>query len=196
MKKILALVFALIAIGHVNANEINPKSPVGISVVKQGNIVKLFYRGEQAGKVKIAIYNEKGNEVFTETMRNREHFMRPYNFSSLPEGNYTIQLSDANGKHFQKVKHSLSNGKRVAHLSRLSKEQNKYMLAVPNKGTDALTVKIFDERNTLLYQGTEVIDGNFARLYDLSKVKGEHIFEIIDQNGNVNRLTKPSVKNK
>lgn len=60
------------------------------------------------------------------------------------------------------------------------------MPSVPNSGTGALTVKIFDERNTLLYEGTEVIDGNFAKLYNLNKIDGEPIFEISDQNGNAN----------
>lgn len=189
MKKILTLVFALIVIGHVNANNIDPKSPVGMSVVKRGNVVKLFYRGEQSGKVKITIYNEKGFKVFTETMRNKEHFMRPYNFASLPEGNYTIELSDTNGRRFHNVKHSVSYGKRVATLHRLEHERSKYMLSVPNIGADALTVKIFDEHNTLVYEVTEVIEGNFAKLYNLEKLEGKPVFEIIDQNGNATRLT-------
>jgi len=194
MKKILALVFALAAIGYVNAKGIDPKSPVRISVVKQGNVVKLFYRGAQSGKVKVSIYNEKGFEVFTETMRNKEHFMRPYNFVSLPEGNYTIELSDSNGKRFQNVRHSLSSGKRVARLHRLNNEQNKYMLSVPNSGTDALTVKIFDESNTLLYEGTEVVNGDFAKLYNLERIHGEPVFEIIDQSGKANRLTASELR--
>src|SRR5689334_12678949 len=98
MKKILSLVVVLIAIGQVSAKGIEPKSPVGISVIKQGAIVKLFYRGEQSGKVKVTIFNEKGDVIYREILANTEQFMRPYNFSSLPEGAYTIELRDDQGR--------------------------------------------------------------------------------------------------
>jgi len=197
MKKLLALVFALIAIGHVYANEFEPKSPVGIAVVKSGDIVKLFYRGEQTGKVKVTIYNAKGHAVFVETMNKTEHFMRPYNFSSLPEGDYTFELTDAKGIRFQKVTHSYSPNTsstytRPGHLSRLNRFENKYLLTVPNRGRESLSVKIFDDRNTLLYEGTEVMDGDFAKVYNLNGIEGEHTFEIVDQSGKANRFIKPT----
>jgi hypothetical protein len=191
MKKILAVVFALIAMGHVHANGNEPGSPNGISVLKHGDVVKLYYRGEKVGKVRVTIYNEKGREVFTETLRNTEEFMRPYNFSFLPDGSYTIELNDSQGKQMKKVIHSVSGGKRVAHLSHVSKANNKYLLVVPNEGRDAITVKIFDERNRLLYQGRKVIDGDFAKVYNLNQIEGEYTFEIIDKSGKTNRLSKP-----
>lgn len=192
MKKILSLVVVLIAIGHVNANPIGPNSPVGMSVVKSGEVIKLFYRGEKTGNVRVAIYNENGHEVYAETFRKTENFMRPYNISALPEGNYTIALRDEQGTRTQKITHRAGEHKRIAHLTRLSSlGKNKYMLAVPNDGRDALTVKIFNERNELLYENTEVIVGDFAKLYNLNKLTGNHTFEIVDGSGKVNRLSKP-----
>src|SRR5687768_9204205 len=104
MKKItLVFVLSLMAVGFVNANGTNPESPLGMSVIKYKNIVKVFYRGEQAGKVKVTIFNAHGRMVHKETLKNTENFMRPYNFSSLPAGDYTIELSDAKGTRSQKV---------------------------------------------------------------------------------------------
>jgi hypothetical protein len=192
MKKILSLVVVvLIAVGHGYANGTEPNSPLGMSVIKHGALVKLFYRGEQSGKVKVTIYNKRGVVVFKETLENTQDFMRPYNFSSLPSGSYTIELCDEQGKRFQKVIHSSAQGKRVAHLTRLHKGENTYVLAVPNKGDDKLTVKIYDQRNSILYEETQVIEGNFAKVYNLNKVGGQHIFEITDKSGRMNRLTKP-----
>ena len=188
MKNIVAFVFVLLAIGHVNASGVKPDSPVGISVIKKGAVVKLFYRGEQSGKVKVTIYDEDGKVVFTETHNNTEHFMRPYNFSSLPAGNYTIELSDEQGKLFRKVTHSWKTEIRSAHLTRLNDNENKYMLAVPNKGQDALTVRIYDHNYKQLYQETEIINGNFAKVYNLRWLHGPHIFEITDQKGKTNRF--------
>lgn len=196
MKKIttLVFVFALMTVGFVNANDINPKSPVGMSVMKYKNIVKVFYRGEQAGKVKVTIFNAKGRTVYNETFRNTENFMRPYNFSFLPPGDYTIEVSDAQGTRSQKVSYGTSEKKRTAHLSRLSND-NTYILAVPNEGREALTIRIFDDNNALVYRETAVIDGDFAKVYNLNKFKGNHTFEIIDKKGRINRLSKPAVNN-
>lgn len=190
MKKILAVVFALIVAGQVNAKGIEPKSPVGMSVLKSGSIVKLFYRGEQPGKVKVKIYNERRHIVFFETLQNTENFMRPYNFSTLPEGEYVIELSDEQATRTQKVSHKSVSTKRIAHLTRLNDEECKYVLAVPNNGRDALTVRIFDENLKMVYQETQIIDGNFAKVYNLDSIDGEHTFEIEDRDGRVNRLAK------
>lgn len=190
MKKILALVFAFAAMGQVNANAPEPHSPVGMSVVKTGSVVKLFYRGEQAGTVKVTIYNEKGEKVFTESMKNTENFMRPYNFSSLPEGNYTIELRDEQGISVKEVSYTRPAPKRVAHLTRLGREEGKYMLAVRNSGRESLTIRIYGAGNQLLHKETEVVAGDFAKVYNLHSVTGEHVFEIVDRKGNVTRLSK------
>jgi len=190
MKKILTLVFALITISQVNANETEPSSPVGMSVLKNGPIVKLFYQGEQTGKVKVTIYNEKGRVVFTEVMKEMENFMRPYNFSSLPAGEYTIELKDEQGKRAKKITHAGGKQKRMAVLTRLGHDANKYMLAVPNEGRQAFTVRIYNNYSKLLYQKTQMVDGDFASVYNLNKLGGNYTFEVADQKGNIVRLKK------
>jgi hypothetical protein len=197
MKKFLSLSFLamVIAIGHVQANSGGPESQVGMSVIKSGSLVRLYYRAEQSGNVKVAIYNDRNQFVFGETIRNTEQFMRPYNFSFLPEGNYTIELSGGNSKYTEKVKHSFSSNdtsiKLPARLARVSSGGNRYLLMVPNKGHNALTVKIFDERNNLLYNRTETIHDDFAKVYNLGRFTGNHTFEIVDSNGGFNRLAQP-----
>jgi hypothetical protein len=178
------------AVGQVSANGIGPSSPVGISVVQNGALVKLFYRGEQSGKVKVTIYNQEGEVVYREILQNTESFMRPYNFASLPHGSYTIELRDNTGRRTQKIDHRLSHEKRPAHLMRM-KNDNRYVLSVPNKGKGALTVRIFDDHNRVIYEETEVVDGNFARVYNLNNITGEHIFEVRDASGKINRMSRP-----
>ena len=175
MKKILSLVLVLVAIAQANANEVDPKSPVGMAVVKNGAIVKLFYRGEQSGKVKVTIYNHKGDVVFKEVMQETEHFMRPYNFASLPEGQYTIELNDASGKRFHKVTHAKPKEKRVVYVTRLNQGGNKYMLAVRNDEKDVLTVRIYNHK-AMIFEETQRVDGDFARVYNLTSVVGDPTF--------------------
>jgi len=190
MKKILSVVLVLIAIGQVSAIAAEPESPLGISVIKNGELVKLFYRGEHSGKVKVTIYNDKGDVVFTETMQKTEQFMRPYNFKALPYGEYTIELADESGKRFEKVSHRALNEKRTAHVTRLAGFENKFMLAVPNKGKEKLTIRIYDRDNRILLEEQQSIQGDFAKVYKLEQLAGDHTFEIVDQDGRKNRIVK------
>ena len=190
MKKILALVLVLFAVAQVDANDVDPKSPVGMSVIKSGTLVKLYYRGEQSGKVKVTIYNHSGRVVFKEILKDTEHFMRPYNFVSLPDGEYTIELDDESGKRYQKVTYSTRKQEIVAHLTRLNKNENRYMLAVPNIGKETLTVRIYDGHNKMIYTETQKVEGNFAKMYNLNSVSGATTFEVLDKTGNITRLTK------
>lgn len=190
MKKILTLVFAVFAMSQISAYAIEPDGPVGISVLKNGAVVKLFYRAEQAGKVKVTIYNERGRIVFTETMKDREHFMRPYNFSRLPSGDYTIELLDAQGTRVKTIHHAKEERRRTAYLTRLSEDENKYMLSVLNEGSNPLTVRIYDAYSRMVYNNTEVIHGDFAAVYNLNKLSGACLFEVVDQKGNRVRLKK------
>jgi len=192
MKKILSLVVVLIAIGQVSAKGIEPKSPVGISVIKQGAIVKLFYRGEQSGKVKVTIFNERGDVVYREILANTAQFMRPYNFSSLPEGEYIIELRDEQGRRVEQVDYKFPSEKRTAHLTRLNDHENRFMLAVPNQGVDDFHIRIIDDRNNVLYEERQHVIGDFAKVYNLNKFTGRHTFEVSDNAGRISRLVKSS----
>jgi hypothetical protein len=191
MRKFLALLlFVGIVSARVNAHATTPASPTNMALVKSGNVFKLFYRGEQSRKVHVTIYNEKGKVVFREILRHTQNFMRPYNFSSLREGVYTIELTDTQGTRVEKVNHSFAIEK-LAHLTRINTGENKYLLTVPNRGGNVLKVKIFNERNGLLYEKTEVIEGDFGKVYDLREIEGVPVFQVVDQQGRSIRLSKP-----
>jgi hypothetical protein len=191
MKKFLTILVVLTAVcGAVNANEIdNPKASVGMAVMKTGSIVKLFYKGSVAGDVKVAIYNAKGDRVFRETIRNIENFVRPYNFSSLEEGEYVIELDGADGKQLQKVSYFKGRIERLMNLVHLAGPENKYVLTVSNKGNEKLQVRIYDAESTLLYSETESFQGDFAKIYNLNKVGEKFRFEVTDSNGLTKSLT-------
>ena len=130
--------------------------------------------------------------MFSLFIRKTDNFMRPYNFSTLPQGNYTIELSDGQSRHVEKVNHSLSSANRAVKIVRLSKDENRYLLAVPNRGHDLLTIRIFDERQALLFEGREVINGDFAKVYNLNGVKGTQVFQVTDQAGRISRQVESS----
>jgi hypothetical protein len=191
MKNLLTILVVLTAVcGAVNVNAIDkPKAPVGMAVVKSGSIFKVYYRGAKPGDVKVTIYNDKGVQVYKEKIHNLESFIRPYNFSTLSEGEYTVELEGEDGKQIQPLSYHITSTKKLMKLAHVTGTDNKYLLMVANKGNDVLQVKIYDGSNSLLYNTTETIQGDFGKVYNLSTVGKNFSFEVTDQNGNTEILT-------
>jgi hypothetical protein len=192
MKKILTVVVVLTVVfsSVVNANEIDkPKSPVGMAVVNTGSVVKLFYQGVKSGRVKVTIINANNETIFKETLSDVENFMRPYNFSSLPDGAYRIVLEGENGKQVQTIAYKKPSKLKLMDLTQVAGVAGKYMLRVSNKEKDVLTVRIFDRSASLVYEATENISHDFAKLYNLEKVGEGFYIEVTGKNGITQTLT-------
>jgi hypothetical protein len=194
MKKIFSILLSLtLVVGVVRANDADPKSPVGIAVIKSGSIFKLFYKGEQTGDVKVKITDSRGSAVFSETIKNVESFVRPYNFSSLSEGEYTIQLDGHGGKQTQHVTYVSENkimAPKLANILHVTGSAQRYMLTVSNKaGADVLKIKIYDDSNSLVYSETQEITGDFAKIYNLNNVGKNFTVEVTDRSGSTQWLT-------
>ncbi len=59
------------------------------------------------------------------------------------------------------------------------------MLAVSNTGKDEIVINFYDESGALLFSASEEIDGNFAKVYDLKKIKGKVLAEVADAKGKI-----------
>ena len=88
MKKTLSVLVVLMVISSVvfARRADNPGAAAGMAVVKNGTTFKLYYKGTQQMDVKVSILDATNKIVFTEVLRKVEGFVRPYNFSNLPEG--------------------------------------------------------------------------------------------------------------
>lgn len=175
-----ALIFCSTAFAGID----NPEAAAtGMAIMKQGSMIKLFYKGTKSADVKVAIYNSSNMLVFSETIRNVDGFVRPYNFSSLREGVYSIELTGENGRQVERVNYTLGKVEKLANVLHIAGEQSKYMLTVSNKGKDAITVKIYDAKGNMVYKQTEEVDGDYARIYNLEKYTGGVTFEVSDSHG-------------
>ena len=75
-------------------------SPALLSVTAStaASVFNINYKMVEKGTVNISIYDKSNELVFTEVLIDVKSFVRPYNFSELPEGEYTIVVADKNGK--------------------------------------------------------------------------------------------------
>jgi hypothetical protein len=109
------------------------KSESGMAVVKSNaSSYKLIYKAELASNVKVEIINADNKVVFSEIIKNSDGFARPYNFGSLPEGDYTIRLDNGSNWLSEKVSYRQGEVQKLAHLVTL--KDGRYLLTVPGLG--------------------------------------------------------------
>ncbi|MGC3944481.1 MAG: hypothetical protein QM762_08185 [Chryseolinea sp.] len=183
MKKNFLILTAalLVTFGAFAGNK--PTAAAGVAVVSNGTTLKLYYKAASESNVKISISNEEGQIVYTEKLKNTDGFVRPYNLASAPSGEYTIEVTDEYSTHTEKVTIGQQHKPELASLLRVTGEDGKYLLAIPSKEAKGISIRILAD-DKVIYDEVMEISSDFAKIYNLKKVKGEVTFEIKDQKGN------------
>jgi hypothetical protein len=175
----LALTLSVVATGaFATANE----SSMSVVAGANAGIFKVVYKSASANRVEVTIRNSNNESVFSETLNKMTAFVRPYNFSELPEGEYTIELTDSQGKKVEKVNYSLGAVKSLVRVTKLNNDPSKFMVTVGNQGENEITVAIYSESGDLLHNGKFEVEGDFAVVFNLKKV-GSYTFVITDKSG-------------
>ncbi len=195
MKKSIFIWTLLLIAGTATLATASDNPSASMAVLKNGSTIKLFYKGVEETNVKVLILNDVNEIVFVERIKNTDGFVRPYNFSQLPDGNYSIQLTDDNGRQIERVNYRSEQpvkSKRLLHVMHIKGSTDKFILSIPNKGDDEILISIYNDQNTVLHSSKEKIDGDFAKIYNLKDYYGRVTFVIEDRSGNTNFVTKDS----
>lgn len=189
MKKILALSLSVLLCTLVFAGGTdNTSSASGVAVIKKdAETYKLFYKADKAGGVKISILNSKQEIVFQESIKTEDGFVRPYNFGSLAEGDYTIEVVDASGKQVEKIHNYAEKSKKNFHIRKI-KDEDKVVLSVSGKGSETISVRVYDALDNIIYNEDKEISGDFAQVYNLKNIKGGVTIEVSGENGETKTL--------
>jgi len=169
---------------------LSPKSISGIAVVKSpvSGLFKVYYKAAETANVKVTILNDKDQEVFTETIRKVNGFIRPYSFNNLSEGMYTIRIEDGTTVQAEKVEYRSGEIEKLIQVRKLLTEDGKYLLTATGKGQENITINIYNPTDQLLYTESRLVKDTFATVYNLSKVKGAISFEVVHSNGSSQKL--------
>lgn len=162
-------------------------APASVAVISSVNtsVYNVFYKAEVAGDVKVSILDKNKNLIFTETFTNVASFKRPYNFSQLSEGQYTIVIEDKSGKKTEEVNYELSKVESFIRVNKVANAEGKYILNVTSTGAEDVYVKI-SNGSTILHEQKIVVDKTFGLIYNLSQLKnkvGEITFEVVTESG-------------
>src|SRR5258708_7988949 len=103
MKKMSVVLVALGTIGCAVELGSPKSSEGGVAIIKNGAVVKVIYQGPSESVVKVTILDGDDQKVFEEKIYSNGKFIRPYNLSQLPQGDYKICVDDKNGKHMEKI---------------------------------------------------------------------------------------------
>lgn len=169
----------------------NPKkNSSSMAVVKRDeSSFNLIYKSELEASVNVQIFNEDKALVFTEMISKSNGFVRPYNFASLSEGDYTIKLDNGANSLSETVHYSTVSHEKQAQLIQM--RNGKYLLTVPGQGQDVISIEVLNAIGEKVYSENIAVEGNFAKVFDLRMMNGDFAFEIRDQHGASKTLWKP-----
>lgn len=188
MKKILAIAGVLFCTASFAGGTDEPKAGSGVAVIKNGEAsYRLIYKAEKESDVNVSIYDSNNKLVFSDKVKHTDGFTRPYNFSNLKEGDYTITIEDGSTRKVEHISYRSAKPAKAFHVIKLSSQEGKFLVTGAGKGKEDVTINIYDG-SKLVHSETKTVNGDFARLYNLSKVKGDLTFEIAGENGEVKRM--------
>ncbi|SRR5258706_10115152 len=191
MRKMNVILFALAAMGCVVVfGGPNYGSESKVAVLKNGDVFKVIYQGPAESIVKVTIFDADEQVIFTEKIIS-DKFMRPYNFSQLPKGEYKICIDDPSGKHVENLSYTdtekaeeqvadLDNKEWNAHITKLKGAENKYMVVIPHDADDEVAINIYDQNQQLVFSEQQKIEKDFAKVYVLKDLEGGSI-RVINQ---------------
>lgn len=193
MKKILTLSFVLLST-VMFANGTDDKNPSasasGAAVIKNGeSTFRVIYKSEKENDVKVSILNDKNVVVYSEKVNNTDGFSRPYNFTSLTEGEYTISIEDGSKKTLEKVSYHMPKTSKMLNVLKVTSDEGKYLITAAGKGSEVISVSIYDGSDNLVHRSFEKTNGDFAKLYNVKNIKGHLTFEIGSENGDVKTVS-------
>ena len=193
MKLNVLLIAALMTIS-AGINAVAKEDPRNVRLavvpVKGSEVFKVIYKGDAPAKVRINIYNSSSQIVFSETLSGTDGFIRPLNFSGLKAGEYTIELVEGTNKRSEKITYAPAGSvvsNKIVRITKLNETEGRFLVSIGNAGTEAITVRILDRNNNVLYSESREIAGEFAQVYRVKDAAGVR-FEVIDAAG----LTKSS----
>jgi hypothetical protein len=151
-------------------------TPSKVAVIGQASegVYKVIYEGATAGKVTLKIYDNNSNVIFTDVKNGLSKFILPLNFNGLEQGEYSIEVTDANGTQTQKVSYAVKTVAPVkaVHVTKL--QDGKYLMSAATNGD--INVQIFDGNDNLIHNESIAVNGKLGLVYNLKGVQGEPTF--------------------
>lgn len=160
-------------------------------VTTEENVFTIQYTNTEKNNVRVSILNNKNQEIFSESFYHVSSFKRPYNFSQLAEGDYTIIIEDKNGKQTETISYRLNKVVSYVHIARVPKKEGKFWLNVASSGLEVIEVRIFDQNGVQVHAQSMEVNGTLSTVFNLNAMKNNKSvsFEVTDANGKMHKAS-------
>ena len=162
-----------------------------VKETSNSSVFNVHYQNGQKGKVAIAILNNNNEVVYKEEISTKGSFVRPYNFNTMPYGDYTVVIKDESGEYSEKINYTAEELISYTYVAQLPNADNKVWLNVRNNGEESVKVRIFNQNGEVFYEESVLVNGGYNSVFDLNKVKRNQqiTIEVIDGNNKTHSVT-------
>ena len=178
-------VMAIVLLGVATVASAKGTNESDFAVVKsqaKESVFKVMYQGDEKSTVKISIKNDQGELIFKELIKDTDGFTRPYNFSSLPQGNYSVTIDNGVSVRTEIISHEEVNSKKSVRISAVDTERNKVALTVYSLRKGEVIIKVLNEAKETVFEESQFVQGGFGRLYNLKDL-AHYTIEVHDASG-------------
>ena len=163
----------------------NAKTKLAVVQNEQAKF-KLVYLESASGEVTIKLRNNLGVVIHKQTVNSEGGFSQPYDFNSLPAGEYKFELIKSDGTVLsQKIEHKAWEKQTDFKADVLNiNDDKRFRLAVTQ--SEEVKVKIYNDKFKLVHQETLNGSKGIRRNYDLSQLNGNSFtFEVSNESGTI-----------
>ena len=128
-KSIYLVAFLLMGAVATFGND-DPSSGVAVLSAKGKDVFRVIYKTETANDVKLKLYNANDEMIHSASINNTKGFILPLNLAKLNFGEYRVELTDANGKHIERIVYEDVKAVDNIRVARLTTSEGKFMVSV------------------------------------------------------------------
>ena len=180
-KVVIAALILMIGVGQAKASENGPSLTI---THKDGSSIFLVnYRGSQKGNVQVSVKDNLGRVLITESVKGVKAFSLPVNLEAVDNGVYKLEIDNGKDKQVQTLDYSYESPATYTKVTPLG--DKRYLLSVAHTGIEKISIRILDDTGSLVFEQAQLIDGSFARVYNLKNSVGSPSFEVSDDSGSL-----------
>ncbi|MFP4340422.1 MAG: T9SS type A sorting domain-containing protein [Cyclobacteriaceae bacterium] len=158
----------LISVRSVNAQE------------KQA-FIRVTQLSENAPAI-LKIKDMQGRTLHREVITDQT-YMKRYNFSSLPSGEYVVEVKTKNGVSTEAFQISAGQKESVYFKPAIQLEEDVVKVAFMNRIASPVTLKLFAENGRLMYEETVASQAEYAKGLNVSKLQpGQYSLSLMGDN--------------
>ena len=179
-KMLIIAAFCCIA-GVANSAPSDTSPSLEIVRLDTTSVYLVNYMGSKTGKVTVTVKDDAQGLILIRSYRDVKDFSLPINFSSVPEGVYSIQIDNG----IEKLNRTLNYTKDISPT--YSRVENlgdgRYLLTSSHSGKEKITVRVYNESSVKVYEEEKVVRGDFSMLFNLKNITGQPYFEVSEKSG-------------